>query len=264
MKIDLCGKTALVTASTGGIGNAIADGLLGAGANVWINGRGQERVDKVVAQFRTKYSGVSVQGIAADMGSEEQITRLLDVVGEVDILVNNAGTFSAVPFFEITDADWKCFFEINVLAGIRLARYFAPKMVAKGWGRVLWISSESGVQIPVEMVHYGMTKTAQLAVSRGLAKTLANTGVTSNAVLPGPTWSEGVEGFLKQMTGEENPDREKFGREFIEVNRPTSLIKRFASSEEVANLVVYLASELSSATTGAGLRVDGGVVDGLL
>lgn len=260
MRIDLTGRTALVTGSTAGIGHAIAVGLAGAGAGVVVNGRTEERVREAVdAISRTASS--EVRGAAFDVGTAEGCQGLIESEPDVDILVNSAGVFGPQPVFEIPDAEWMRFFEVNVMSGVRLSRHHVPRMVDRGWGRTIFISSESALHIPAEMVHYGMTKTAQLAVSRGMAESIPGTGVTINSVLPGPTHSEGVEGFLAEMSDEDEPDAiDQAGREFIARERPTSLIRRLATPEEVANLVVYVASEQASATTGSALRVDGGVV----
>jgi len=260
MKIDLTGKTAIVSGSTAGIGFAIAKGLAESGAHVVINGRTEERVKSAIATIRAAHHHAKLTGVAGDLGTAEGAATLITKVPEADILVNNLGIFEPKKFFDIPDEDWERLFRVNVLSGVRLARHYAPGMVKKGWGRVLFISSESGLQIPAEMVHYGMTKTAQLAVARGLAETLAGTGVTVNAVLPGPTRSEGVEKFIEQAgktTGKTAGEMEK---DFFRSMRPSSLIKRFATNEEVANMVVYLSSEQASATTGSSVRVDGGVV----
>jgi NAD(P)-dependent dehydrogenase (short-subunit alcohol dehydrogenase family) len=260
MKIDLTGKTAIVSGSTAGIGFAIAKGLAESGAHVVINGRTEERVKSALATIRAAHHHAKLTGVAADLGTAEGAATLITKVPEADILVNNLGIFEPKKFFDIPDEDWERFFRVNVLSGVRLARHYAPGMVKKGWGRVLFISSESGLQIPAEMVHYGTTKTAQLAVARGLAETLAGTGVTVNSVLPGPTRSEGVEKFIEQAgraTGKTAAEMEK---DFFRSMRPSSLIKRFATNEEVANMVVYLSSEQASATTGSSVRVDGGVV----
>lgn len=253
MRIDLSGRTALVTGSTAGIGHAIAAGLASAGAHVIVNGRTSERAEEAAGRIDG-----SVQAVAADVGTAEGCDALIAAAPDVDILVNNAGVFSPIGVFEIPDDEWLRVFEVNVLAGIRLARHHVPRMVQRGWGRVIFISSESALQIPVEMVHYGMSKTAQLAVARGMAESVPASGVTVNSVLPGPTLSEGVEQFLKEMGG--TGSVEDAARTFIAEHRPTSLLGRLSSPEEVANLVVYVASEQASATTGAALRVDGGVV----
>jgi len=258
MKIDLTGKTALVTGSTAGIGQAIAAGLAAAGANVVINGRKQETVNKAVAALEG--AGGKVCGVAADVSTAEGCNALVASVRNVDILVNNAGIFEPKPFFDVTDADWMRFYEVNVMSGVRLSRAYMPGMIERNWGRILFISSESGLQIPKEMIHYGMTKTAQLAIARGLAEVSAGTGVTVNSVLPGPTRSDGVEDFLKAMAADAGKSPDDMARDFVATHRPTSLLQRFATVEEVANMVVYAASKEASATNGAALRVDGGVV----
>jgi NAD(P)-dependent dehydrogenase (short-subunit alcohol dehydrogenase family) len=260
MNINLNGKTALVTGSTAGIGFAIAHSLAESGARVYINGRTEIRVTQAIQKLRSLLPKADIQGIAADVGTAKGTETLCSQLKEVDILINNAGIFEPKPFFEIPDSDWQRFFDVNVMSAVRLSRYYTPAMVKKNWGRVIFISSESAVQIPTEMVHYGMTKTALLAVSRGLAETVAATGVTVNAVLPGPTKSEGVTDFIKKMTSGTNKTFESVEQEFFKSARPTSLIKRFATPEEVANMVTYIASKEASATTGAALRVDGGVV----
>jgi NAD(P)-dependent dehydrogenase (short-subunit alcohol dehydrogenase family) len=254
MQIDLSGRTALVTGSTAGIGHAIAAGLAASGAEVVINGRTQQRVDGAVEAI-----GGGARGVAADVGSADGCAALIEAVPDVDILVNNTGVFTPIPVFEIPDDDWLSIYEVNVMSGVRLSRHYVPRMVDRGWGRVLFISSESAVQIPAEMVHYGMTKTAQLAIARGMAESVPESGVTINAVLPGPTLSEGLEEMLSDRR-EEGQSIEDAGREFIAEDRPTSLLGRPAEVEEVANMVVYLASPQASATTGAAVRVDGGVL----
>jgi NAD(P)-dependent dehydrogenase (short-subunit alcohol dehydrogenase family) len=259
MDLKLNGKRALVTGSTGGIGFAIAQGLAREGADVVVNGRSEAKVRDAVARLAAATGG-SVTGVAADLGGPEGAERLVKELGAVDILINNVGIFEPKPFLEISDADWLRFFETNVMSGVRLSRALLPAMLKRNWGRIIFISSESGVQIPPEMVHYGMTKTAQLAVSRGIAESVAGTGVTVNAVLPGPTRSEGVVEFLAKMAADQGVELEGHERAFIKANRPSSLIQRFAEPEEVANVVVYLCGEPASATTGAALRVDGGVV----
>ena len=260
MKIDLTGKTALVTGSTAGIGRAIVNGLVASGARVVVNGRRQETVDQVVADAKAANSGADVVGVAADVSTEEGCAALVEAVPDVDILVNNAGIFEPKSFFDISDADWIRFFETNVMSGVRLARGYMPGMLERDWGRVLFISSESALQIPKEMIHYGLTKTSQLALSRGLAELTAGTGVTVNSVLPGPTRSDGVDEFLKSMARDAGMSADELAKGFVKMHRPTSLIQRFASVEEVANMVVYVASKEASATNGAALRVDGGVV----
>ncbi len=261
MNIDLKGRTAVVSGSTAGIGLAIATGLAEAGATVVVNGRTDTRVQQAVDAVQHAAPGAQVSGIAADLATPEGVNYFITAAANADILVNNLGIFEPKPFADITDADWQRFFNANVMSGVRLSRHYLPGMVERGWGRVVFISSESGLNIPVEMIHYGMTKTAQLAISRGLAESVAGTGVTVNAVLPGPTLSEGVAGFLTAMGGD--ADLEHAGREFVAKYRSTSLIKRLATPREVANMVVYACSPQASATTGAALRVDGGVVRGL-
>ncbi len=260
MRIDLNGKRALVSGSTGGIGLAIAKGLAGAGAEVVVNGRGEERVREALAAIQAEHPDARLRGVAADLGTAAGAERLFAEVPEVDILVNNLGIFEPKGFFDIPDEDWQRFFEVNVMSAVRLSRHYAPGMAERGWGRVLFLSSESALQIPTEMVHYGMTKTALLAISRGLAETLAGSGVTVNAVLPGPTRSEGVADFFESLAQEKGVPVVDLERDFIRDNRPSSVIGRLASVEEVANMVVYLASPQASATTGASVRVDGGVL----
>jgi NAD(P)-dependent dehydrogenase (short-subunit alcohol dehydrogenase family) len=261
MDLNLSGRRALVTGSTGGIGYAAARELARLGAAVAVNGRTQERVDAAIAQLKSEVPQAELIATPGDLASAAGAEQIIGAMPEADILVNNAGIFEPKPFFDIPDGDWLRFFEVNVLSGIRLARHYTPLMVAKGWGRVVFISSESALHIPAEMVHYGMTKTAQLAVARGLAETVAGSGVTVNSVLPGPTLSEGVGTFMRQMAkGVANPDLDKMGREFIAAHRPTSLLGRLASIEEVANMIAYVCTPAASATTGAALRVDGGVV----
>jgi NAD(P)-dependent dehydrogenase (short-subunit alcohol dehydrogenase family) len=260
MDLKLDGKTALVTGSTAGIGLAIACSLAAEGARVWINGRTPERVENATAQIRKTVSGAQVEGIVADFSSSAGAQRVIEQLDRVDILVNNVGIFEPKPFAEIPDEDWQRFFEVNVMSGVRLSRHYLKGMLEKNWGRIIFISSESGIQIPAEMVHYGMTKTAQIAVARGIAETVAGTGVTVNSVLPGPTESEGVGGFVEGLAKQQNKSREEVEREFFEHARPSSLLKRFATVEEVASMVTYVAGEPSSATNGAALRVDGGVV----
>ncbi len=259
MDLQLKDKLALVSGSTAGIGLAIAHALAAEGARVIVNGRQQPAVDEVVGQLRAQ-TGADVQGFAGDLTTAAAAEALAARFPDVEILVNNLGIFEPKPFEAIPDADWVRFFEANVLSGVRLARLYLPAMQRANWGRIIFISSESAVQIPAEMIHYGMTKTAQLAVARGLAEALAGTAITVNSILPGPTKSRGVSDFVDALAKAEGKSFEAFEAEFFEKVRPTSLIKRFASPEEVASLVAYIASPLASATTGAALRVDGGVI----
>jgi NAD(P)-dependent dehydrogenase (short-subunit alcohol dehydrogenase family) len=254
MDLKLSGKKALVTGSTAGIGLAIATTLAREGAEVIVNGRTQERVDKAIMA-----SG-AMHGIAADLATEEGANTLLSRFPEVDILVNNLGIFEPKPFEEIADADWSRFFEVNVLSGVRLSRHYLRAMKRSNWGRIVFISSESGLQIPPEMIHYGMTKTAQLAVARGIAETTAGTGVTVNSVLPGPTESEGVIAFVDQLAAGKGVDRAALEKEFFREARPSSLLKRFTRPEEIAAVVAFVCSPLASAINGTALRADGGVV----
>ncbi|MFR9730270.1 SDR family NAD(P)-dependent oxidoreductase [Saccharopolyspora sp. MS10] len=261
MNTDMSGRTALVTGSTSGIGRAIAASFARAGAEVVVNGRSRTRVEEAAAGVRAETGGIA-RGIAADVGTAEGAAALIAELPDVDVLVNNAGIFSATPVFEISDAEWSRFFEVNVLSGVRLARHYAPRMVERGWGRVIFISSESSIFIPTEMVHYGMTKTAQLSVARGMAQEVKGTGVTVNSVLPGPTLTPGVAEFIANRVGADVPFEEA-ERRFIAEERPSSLLGRLIRPEEVANLVLYAGSEAGSATTGAALRVDGGVAPSL-
>jgi NAD(P)-dependent dehydrogenase (short-subunit alcohol dehydrogenase family) len=260
MKIDLSGKTALVTGSTAGIGHAIARGLAEAGATVAVNGRTKAKVDAAAAAIAKAVPGAEVRGIAADVSTAAGCKTLVAALPEVDILINNAGIFEPKGFFDIPDDDWSRFFEVNVMSGVRLARAYMPGMLKRNWGRIVFISSESALNIPKEMIHYGMTKTAQLAVSRGLAEMTRGTAVTVNSVLPGPTMSEGVEAFVKELAKQNGQSVEEAASQFVKQHRPTSLLQRFASVEEIANMVVYVASKESSATNGAALRAEGGIV----
>lgn len=260
MNIDLNGKTALVSGSTAGIGLAIAKGLAASGASVIVNGRKQATVDKAIAAVKAAAPGATVTGVAADVSTAEGCAQLIKAVPSVEILINNAGIFEPKPFVDVADADWTRFFETNVMSGVRLSRAYIPQMLKANWGRIVFISSESAVNIPPEMVHYGFTKTAQLAISRGLAEMTAGTGVTVNAVLPGPTLSDGVEDFLGAMAKDAGISVESMSKTFVKEHRPSSLIQRFASVDEVANMVVYAASKEASATNGAALRVEGGII----
>jgi len=260
MKIDLSGKTALVTGSTSGIGHAIARGLAAAGATVAVNCRTPAKVDAAAAAIAKAAPGAKVRGMAADVSTVAGCKTLVAALPEVDILINNAGIFEPKGFFDIPDEDWSRFFEVNVMSGVRLARAYMPGMLKRNWGRIVFISSESALNIPKEMIHYGMTKTAQLAVSRGLAEMTRGTAVTVNSVLPGPTMSEGVEAFVKELAKQNGQSVEEAASQFVKQHRPTSLLQRFASVEEIANTVVYVSSKESSATNGAALRAEGGIV----
>jgi hypothetical protein len=260
MDLQLVGKQAVVTGSTAGIGFAIAEALAKEGAFVVVNGRTEQRVNEAVEKIRASGARGKVEGVAADVGTAEGTDKLTRRFPDTEILVNNAGIFEVKPFEQIDDDDWKRFFEVNVLSGVRLSRHYLPGMKKRNWGRIVFISSESALQIPAEMIHYGMTKTAQLAVARGLAETTAGTNVTVNSVLPGPTASEGVEKFVHDLAAQQKTDAAAVEREFFRTMRSTSLLKRFAKPEEVAAMVTFVCSPLSSATNGAALRVDGGVV----
>src|SRR3984893_9716892 len=264
MDLLLKEKLALGSGSTAGIGLAIAEGLARESATVIVNGRSEPRVANAIETIRQKYPGSQVEGFAGDLSTVEGFDLLKNEYPDVDILVNNLGIFNPQPFGEISDEEWRRFFEVNVLSGVRLSRYYLPRMKDKGWGRIVFISSESAIQIPVEMIHYGCTKTAQLAISRGLAESTVGTGVTVNAVLPGPTASEGANIFVERLAREQKITRQEVENEFFQNMRPTSLLKRMATPEEVANLVTFVSSPLSSATNGAALRVDGGVVRSII
>lgn len=264
MHIDLSGKHAVVSGSTGGIGLAIVEGLAAAGASVVVNGRHADKVEQAIAKVREKHPQAKLFAFAGDLGSAEGCAALVREHPQCDILVNNLGVYGPQDFFEIADAEWTRFFETNVMSGVRLAREYAPGMAERGWGRVVFLSSESAQNIPADMIHYGFSKTAVLAISRGLAKRMAGTGVTVNAVLPGPTLSEGVGEMLAEQVRETGKSLEEVGAEFVRENRPSSIIQRLATVQEVANMVVYTCSTQASATSGAALRVDGGVVDALL
>lgn len=261
MKIDLAEKRAIVTGSTAGIGFAIAKGLAGAGADVVVTGRTQAAVDKAVSAIVGQQPDAKVSGVAADLATPEGAAELIASVPQADILVSNLGIYGAKPAFELDDADWAHIFNVNVTSAARLARHYAPVMKEKGWGRLIFISSESAQNIPVEMIHYGVSKAALQALSRGYAKALAGTGVTANAVLPGPTRTESSVAFIADLAREGGIDAAEAESRFLAENRPSTLIGRFAEPEEIANLAVYVASPLSSATTGAALRVEGGIVE---
>jgi NAD(P)-dependent dehydrogenase (short-subunit alcohol dehydrogenase family) len=263
MQINLSGKTALVTGSTSGIGHAIAKGLAGAGADVVINGRGRAKVDAAAAAMSAAVPGPRITGVAADVSTAEGCKALVAAVPAIDILINNAGIFEPKDFFEIPDEDWTRFFDVNVMSGVRLSRAYMPAMLKRNWGRIIFISSESALMIPKEMIHYGFSKTAQLAVSRGLAELTRGTAVTVNAVLPGPTMSEGVETFVADLAKQNGQSEKAAAANFIKTHRPGSLIQRFASVEEIANMVVYVSSKEASATNGAALRVEGGLLQSI-
>ncbi len=264
MDLQLRGKRALVTGSTAGIGFAAAAGLYKEGASVFVNGRTQKRLEQAIGKIRGLGGDGQVSGIAADLSTAGGVTHLVGELPEIDILVNNLGIFEPKPFEEIPDDDWLRFFETNVMSGVRLTRHYLPGMRRKDWGRIVFISSESAIQIPAEMIHYGMTKTAQLAIARGVAESVAGTGITVNSVLPGPTESEGVAQFVADLAKQRGMDRSVVEAEFFKTGRPSSLLKRFATVEEVANMIVYVCSPLASATNGAALRVDGGVIQAIV
>ena len=263
MDLKLKNKKALVTGASQGIGKAIAQSLLQEGTTVFINGRSLEKLEATATEL-SKATGGKVFPVAADFSKKEEVDALLEKVGEVDILINNVGFFEPKKFEEISDEDWLKIFEVNVLSGIRLSRYYLPKMLSKNWGRILFISSESAINIPEEMIHYGATKTIQLAISRGLAERTKGTDVTVNTVLPGPTWSEGIEEFIGALAKEKGLTNHEMEEDFFSSMRPSSLIQRFAKVEEVAHTVTYLSSPLSSATNGSTIRVDGGVVKSII
>jgi NAD(P)-dependent dehydrogenase (short-subunit alcohol dehydrogenase family) len=263
MIIDLTGKTALVTGSTEGIGYAIAKQLAASGAAVVLNGRTQAKLEGALKKLTAEISGATFRGVAADAGTAEGCAELLKQLPATDILINNAGIFQPVDFFEAADEVWDKHWQVNVMSGIRLSRAYLPGMQKNGWGRVIFISSESAFNIPADMIHYGVSKTADVAVARGLAKRMAGTGVTVNSVLPGPTLSEGVAAMFSGQMANTGKSLEETAADFIREARPSSIIQRAANVEEVANMVAYIASPLASATTGAALRVDGGVIDSL-
>ena len=263
MNLNLEKKLALVTASTAGIGYAIAEALSSEGANVIINGRTQEAVDRVIAELNPRVSG-EVFGFSGDLSTAEDANNLVQKFPNVDILVNNLGIYEMMSFDDISDDDWRRFFEINVLSSVRLSRLYLPQMKEKNWGRIIFISSESAVQIPAEMIHYGMTKTAQLSIARGLAESVSGTGITVNSVLPGPTRSRGAVDIIERLANEQGKSSAEIEKDFMEHMRPTSLIKRFSEPSEIASMVTYIASPLASATTGAALRADGGVIKSIL
>lgn len=263
MNLGLQGKLAVVTGSTAGIGLAIAATLAEEGARVVINGRTQARVDAAVEKLRLRNRGAEFNGVAADLGTASGVETFLKEVPAADILVNNLGIFEIKPFLEIADADWQRFFEVNVLSGVRLSRHYLPGMLKKNWGRIIFISSESAQQIPVEMVHYGMTKTAQVSIARGIAQSVVATGVTVNSVLVGPTASEGAGTFVQQMALQQGVSTAEIERQFFATARPTSLLKRFETPEEVAAIVAFVAGTPASVINGAAVRADGGVVQSI-
>jgi NAD(P)-dependent dehydrogenase (short-subunit alcohol dehydrogenase family) len=260
MHIDLSGKTALVTGSTAGIGHAIAKGLAATGANVVVNGRSQGKVDDAIAAVKKAAQGGSITGVAADVSTADGCAALVKAQPDVDILINNTGIFEPKGFFDIPDEDWQRFFDVNVMSGVRLSRAYMPAMLTRNWGRIVFIASESALMIPKEMIHYGMTKTAQLSVSRGLAELTRGTAVTVNAVMPGPTMSEGVKTFVADLAKQNGQSESEAAANFVKQHRPGSLIQRFATVEEIANMVVYVSSKESAATNGAALRAEGGLL----
>lgn len=260
MNIDLTGRKAVVTGSTAGIGRAIAEGLARAGASVVINGRGEERVAGALRELRALFPRVEFVGVSADLATPAGAAELFARAPDADILVNNVGTGRPKPFFEITDKEWVDLFQLNVMSGVRASRHYLPNMTKRGWGRVVFISSESALAIPKDMIDYAMTKTAQLAIARGLAEEVGGTGVTVNSVLPGPTRSQIMSGWMKATAEAQGITQDEAEQRFLKTLRPTTLLNRFTTTEEVANLVVYVCSQQASGTTGASLRVDGGVV----
>jgi NAD(P)-dependent dehydrogenase (short-subunit alcohol dehydrogenase family) len=260
MDLQLSGKKALVTGSTAGIGLAIGAALAAEGAAVILNGRTQPRVDAAIKQILSKSPGASVTGVAIDLGTAVGAAKLFDEVPDLDILVNNLGIFKPTPFHQISDEEWQHFFDVNVMSGVRLSRFYLPKLLAKNWGRIVFISSESGLNVPPEMIHYGFTKTAQLAIARGLAETTAGSAVTVNSVLPGPTLSEGVETYVQKLAEAQNMPAAEVESNFFKHARPTSLLRRLAEPEEVAATVAFLCSPLASVTNGAAVRVEGGLL----
>jgi NAD(P)-dependent dehydrogenase (short-subunit alcohol dehydrogenase family) len=260
MDLDLKGKIALVTGSTAGIGFAIAKRLAQEGAEVIVNGRTKDRVDEAIDKIEKEISDAKMRGIAADLGTAEGCERVVAEAQRLDVLVNNVGIFEPKRFEKIADADWEKFFAVNVMSGVRLSRAYLPAMKQRNWGRIVFISSESGLQIPAEMIHYGMTKTAQLAIARGLAETCEGTDVTVNSVLPGPTASEGVTEFVSNLASQQKMSATEFEKEFFKNARPSSILKRFIEPDEIANVVAFVCSPLASAINGASVRADGGVV----
>ncbi len=263
MKIDLEGKLAIVSGSTAGIGLGISKALAESGATVVVIGRQASKVEEALASIRQSVPQAQLRGLTADLGTAQGAQQLFAAEPRADILVNNLGIYEAVDFFDTPDSEWTRFYEVNVISGVRLSRHYVPDMVKQGWGRVIFLSSESGIAIPADMLNYGVTKSANLAVSHGLAKRLAGTGVTVNSILPGPTLTDGVEQMLASAVAQSGRSVREEADDFVRKARPTSIIQRVADVEEVANLVAYIASPLSSGTTGAAMAVDGGVVDSL-
>jgi NAD(P)-dependent dehydrogenase (short-subunit alcohol dehydrogenase family) len=264
MNLGLSGKLAVVTGSTAGIGLAIASTLAQEGARVYINGRTQARVDSAVEKLRMSNRGAEFNGVAADLGTAAGVDTFLKAVPVADVLINNLGIFEVKPFLEIPDDDWQRFFDVNIMSGVRLSRHYLTNMLKKNWGRIIFISSESAQQIPAEMVHYGMTKTAQVAIAAGIARTLVGTGVTSNSVLVGPTASEGVATFLQDVARQQGVSPAEMEKQFFNTARPSSLLKRFETPEEVANVVAFLAGMQSGIINGAAVPAEGGVVQSIL
>jgi NAD(P)-dependent dehydrogenase (short-subunit alcohol dehydrogenase family) len=260
MNLELENKTAFISGSTAGIGFAIASRLAREGAEVWLNGRTPERVDQAIVEIKKEIASANLRGIVADLATAEGCAEVARQLPQVDVLVNNVGIFEPKPFEKISDAEWEKFFAVNVLSGVRLSRAYLGGMIERNCGRIIFISSESGLQTPAEMIHYGMTKTAQLAVARGLAETCAGTKVTVNSVLPGPTASEGVTEFVGQLAQENKMSPEEFEKDFFKNARPTSLLKRFIEPDEIANVVAFVCSPLAAAINGASVRADGGVI----
>lgn len=263
MDLQLDNKLALVTGSTAGIGLAIAQTLAAEGARVIVNGRTQPRVDEALAAIRKEVPGAKLESFAGDLSKTEESDRIVKQFPEIDILVNNLGIFEPKPFEEIPDSDWMRFFEVNFMSGMRLSRSYLARMKKKNWGRIIFISSESSSDVPAEMIHYGVTKTMQVSLARGLSGLTTGTGVTVNTVLPGPTWSEGVEQFVKDLARDQNKSAEQVEKEFFVSMRPNSLLRRFITTEEIASTVAYLASPRSAATNGAALRAEGGLLHSL-
>jgi len=264
MDLGLKGKVAVVSGSTAGIGLAIATTLAREGARIVLNGRTEKRVSAAAERIRLELRGAEVQEVAADLGTAKGIEEFVEQVPYADVLVNSLGIFEPKPFLEIPDEDWMRFYEVNVMSGVRLTRRYLPEMLRKNWGRVIFISSESGQQTPVEMVHYGMTKTAQIAVARGVAESVAGTGVTANSILAGPTASEGVGDFVQSMAMQQGISKEQVEKQFFEKVRPSSLLKRFETTEEVAAVVAFVASTQATSINGAAIRAEGGVIRSIL